>query len=77
MTAVCEDFPRNNHQAAVRYNWVIDNACDTWRPVIRLHPAVVILQLPVSWIHQVDKKKDYQSSDCISRVTSFEGEFCI
>ena len=35
VTAVSEYFPRNNEQAAVRFD-----ACGTWRPVIRLLPAL-------------------------------------
>ena len=69
MTAVSEDFPRNNDQAAMRFNACVLVSSDP------AQPAVFQFHLPVNWFHQVDK--DCRIYNCRSKVSSSEEESCI
>ena len=70
MTVVSEDFPRNNDQAAIRFNACVLVSSDP------AHPAVFQFHLPLNWFHQVDKN-DCCIYTCRSKVSSSEEESCI
>lgn len=42
--------------------------------MIHLPPTVIHWQLPVDWLHQADKKKEWLTPDSRCRVSSSEGE---